>query len=97
MSNLAVVYVVRGKRFLRFQFRFLVSGRKTKKRGVLAKGVSVESIVTAKETKSAQGYWAQQYIWHSERHSQERRTFCKNPLQQKKNLLLVPELCGFHI
>ena len=30
--------------------------------------------------KYYQGYWPQQYIWHSERHSQERRTFCKNPL-----------------
>ena len=52
----------------------------TKKRVFLAKGVSVAYSVTAKETKNSQGYWPQQYIWHSERHSQERRTFFKNPL-----------------
>ena len=62
------------------------------KKGVLAKGVSAESSVTPKETKSIQGYWAQQYIWHSERHSQERCTFCKNPLL-KNPLLLVPDHC----
>ena len=32
---------------------------KSQEKGVLAKGVSVESSVTAKETKSTQGYWAQ--------------------------------------
>ena len=53
---------------------------RNQEKGVLAKGVSVESSVTPKETKNIQGYWAQQYIWHSERHSQEKRTFCKNPL-----------------
>ena len=49
-------------------------------KGVLAKGVSAEASVAPKETENNQGYWAQQCIWHSERHSQERRTyFCKNP------------------
>ena len=28
----------------------------------------------------SEGHWPQQYIWHSERHSQERRTFCRSPL-----------------
>ena len=37
---------------------------KSQEKGVLAKRVSVESSVTGKETKSTQGYWAQQYIWH---------------------------------
>ena len=37
-------------------------------KGVLAKGVSAESSVTPKEAEYNQGYWAQQYIWHSERH-----------------------------
>ena len=50
-----------------------------RKRGVLAKGVSVESSITAKEMKATQGYWPQQYICHSERHSQERRTFLQKP------------------
>ena len=56
-------------------------GQKPRK-GVLAKGVSVESSVTAKETKNTQGYWPQQYIWHSERRAKciARHTFCKNPL-----------------
>ena len=35
-------------------YQFLWS--RTKKKGVLAKGVSAESIVTAKETKNTQGY-----------------------------------------
>ena len=56
---------------------------------VLAKGVSAESSVRPKETKKIQGYWVQQYIWHSERHSQERRTFFRNPLL--KPLFLAPE------
>ena len=61
-------------------------------KGVLAKGGgvfcrvqchvqdSVESSVTSKEAKNTQGYWAQQYVWHSERHSQEQRTFLQKPL-----------------
>ena len=52
---------------------------RNKEKGVLAKGVSAESSVTAKEIKNTQGYWPQQYMWHSERHIQEKRTFCKNP------------------
>ena len=48
-------------------------------KGVLAKGVSVESSVTPKETKNTRGHWAQQFIWHSERHSQERRIFWQKP------------------
>ena len=53
---------------------------RSQEKGVLAKGVSTESSVTRKETINIQRYWAQPYIWHSERHSQERRTFCTNPL-----------------
>ena len=48
-------------------------------RGVLAKGVSVESGVTAKETKRKQRCWAQLYIWHSEQDIQERRIFLQKP------------------
>ena len=47
---------------------------RNQEKGVLAKGVSAESSVAPKETKNTQKYWAQQCIWHSERHSQERRT-----------------------
>ena len=47
-------------------------------KGGLGKGVPVESSVTAKETKSTQGFWAQQYIWRLECHSQERHTFLQN-------------------
>ena len=53
---------------------------RSQEKGVLAKGVSVETSVTAKETKNTQGCWPQQYIWHSERHSREKGAFCKNPL-----------------
>ena len=53
---------------------------RNKEKGVLEKGFSVESSVATKEIKNTQRYWPQQYMWHSERHSQERRTFCKNPL-----------------
>ena len=60
---------------------------KSQEKGVLAKGVSVESSVTAKETKSTQGYWAQQYIG---RHSQERHTFFQKP-PSKKTFFLVPD------
>ena len=45
------------------------------KRGDLSEGVSAESSVTNRKTINSQGYWAQQYTWHAERHSQERRTF----------------------
>ena len=60
---------------LGFQKRFPSTGGpvpllKNQEKGVLAKGVSAESSVTAKETKSTQGHWVQQCIWHSERHSQ---------------------------
>ena len=49
-------------------------------KGVLAKGVLAQSSVTPKETKNTQGYTAQQYVWHSEPHSQERRYyFAKTP------------------
>ena len=61
---------------------------KNQEKGVLAKGVSAESSVTPKETKNAQGYWAQQYIWHSERRSQERRTILQKP-PSKNPLVLV--------
>ena len=59
-------------------------------KGVSAKGVSAESSVTAKRAESTQGCWTQQYIWHSECHSQERRTFLQKP--PSKNLqFLAPE------
>ena len=43
----------------------------------------------AQETKQCQEHWAQPYVWHSERHSQERRNFLQKTLQ--KNHFLVPE------
>ena len=48
------------------------------KKGGLAKGVSAESSVVVKQTKN-------QYMWHSERHSQKRRTFLQTtpPLQKE--------------
>ena len=39
----------------------------------------------AQGNKNARGYWTQQYIWRSELHSQERRTFL-----QGKSLLKTP-------
>ena len=56
------------------------------RKGGFSKEFSVEPSVTAKETKNTQGYWAQQYIWHAERHSRERRTFSQNPLKKKPSL-----------
>ena len=54
---------------------------RNQEKGVLAKGVSVESSVTAKAAKNIQGYWPQQFIWGlKSAHSQERRTFCRSPL-----------------
>ena len=53
---------------------------RNQEKGVLAKGVSKKSTVTAKERKNTQGYWPQQHIWHSHRHSQDRCTFCRKPL-----------------
>ena len=47
------------------------------------------SSVTPKETKNTQGCWGQQYIWHSEHHSQERRIFLHKP-PSKSPLFLVP-------
>ena len=46
---------------------------RNQEKGALATGVSAESSVAPKETENNQGYWAQQDIWHSERHSQEKR------------------------
>ena len=58
MSNLAVVYAQRSERKQKGGF---VKGRfiRNQEKGVLAKRVSVESSVTAKETKSTQGCWPQ--------------------------------------
>ena len=65
----------------------------SQKGGVLAKGVSVESSATVKEAKVPPKYWAQQYIWHSERHSQERHTFLqKSP--SRNPLFLDPDGCA---
>ena len=50
------------------------------RKGGFSKGVSAETSVTLKETKNSLGYWAQQYIWHSEHQMQERRTYLQNPL-----------------
>ena len=61
----------------------------------------------AKETQSTQGYWARQYIWHSQRHSQERRTllqvfwpgeFCENCRQISQRILMANFFCElFHL
>ena len=68
-------------------------------KGVLAKGVSAKSSVMPKG-KNTRGYWAQQCIWHSEHHSQQRRTFLQKP-PSRTPLFLVPEgeqvLCIVHL
>ena len=56
---------------------------RNQEKGVLAKGVSVESGVTANDITNTQGYWAQHYIWRSERHSQERPAFLQKPPSKK--------------
>ena len=58
-------------------------------KGVFAKGVSVGPSVTLQEKSNTQGYRAQQYIWHSERHSQTGAHFCKNPLLETFSLLMI--------
>ena len=67
---------------------------RNQEKGVLAKGVSAECNVTAKETKTTQGYWPQQYIWHSERHSQERRTFLQKPPSKIYNVQMDAAVLG---
>ena len=64
------------------------SPQHSEEKGVLAKGVSVESSVTPTETKTIQGYWAQQHIWHSEFQPREACIFQKPP--SKKPLFLHP-------
>ena len=62
-------------------------------KGVLAKGVPEESIVTSKKPRNTQGDWTQQYIWHSEGYSQERRRSLQKP-PSKNPLFLAPDyLC----
>ena len=51
---------------------------KNQEKGVVAKGVSEESSVTPKN-KNTLKHWTQQDIWHSERHSQGKRTFLQKP------------------
>ena len=50
------------------------------RKGGFSKGVFCRVERHAQEDIKYQGYWAQQYIWHSERHSQDRRTFLQKPL-----------------
>ena len=60
-------------------------------KGVLAKGVSAEPSVTSRKQKIPGGNWAQQYIWHSERHRQERRICLRKNPPSKNPLCLVPD------
>ena len=63
--------------------------RKSRKGG-LAKMVSTAFSVAPKKTKTTQGSWTWQCIWHSERDSQERRTFLRKP-PSKIPLVLGPD------
>ena len=67
---------------------------RSQEKGVLAKGISAESSVTPKETKKTPKYWAQQCIWHSEHHSQERRTFLQKPPSKKPLFLVLDIRCS---
>ena len=49
-----------------------------------------------RKTNNTPKYWAWQYIWHSERHSQERRAFLQKA-PSKNPLFLVPELGIFTV
>ena len=60
-----------------------LSSLRNQEKGVLAKGVSTESRVTPKDTNNTRGHWAQQYIWHSQRHGQERRASLQKPPSKK--------------
>ena len=64
------------------------------RKGVLANGVSVESRCHAQGNKKYLRI-AQQNVWHSERHSQERRTFFANKNPSNKTLFFVPDKKGF--
>ena len=62
----------------------------TKRKGVLAKGVSAESSVTPKEAEKIHGYWAQQYIL-ALRAPQPREAYILQKKPSKNPLFLVPE------
>ena len=57
----------------------LEGAEEPRKGGFSEKGVSAGSSAMPKETKNTERHGAQQYIGHSERHSQKTRTFCKDP------------------
>ena len=66
---------------------------RNQEKGVFSKGGFCRVQCHSKGNKRYWGYWAQQYIWQSERHSQKRRIFSqKHP--SKNPLFLVPEI--FH-
>ena len=67
-----------------FDDAHLLNCIRRQEKGVLAKGVPEESIVTSKKPKNTQGYQTQQYIWHSGRQAKRGIDLCK------KNLLKPP-------
>ena len=48
---------------------------RNQEKGVLAKGFCGVQCHAQGNKKYPRGHWAQQYVWHSEHHSQERRIF----------------------
>ena len=66
------------------------------RKGGFSKGGFCRILSHPQKPKICQGHWAQQYIRPPERHSQERRTCCKNPLLKTPffSRLLVKE-CQF--
>ena len=47
------------------------------RKGGFSKGVSAESSVRPEKTTNTQGYWTQQYMWHSAPQSREASNFQK--------------------
>ena len=67
---------------------------RNRKKGGFSKGGFCRVQCHGQGNKNTQGYWPQHYIWHSERHIQARRTFCKSP-PSKNPLFLVPDVYVF--
>ena len=77
MAGITLKHTSPAKKFLIPPCLELLSNAKDYK--VLAKGGFCRVQCHAQGDRKYQGYWAQQYVWHSERHSQERHIFLQKP------------------
>ena len=63
------------------------------RKGGFSKGGFCRIQCHTQDDNNTQGYWARECIWHSERHSQERRTFLQTPFR-KPPLFSMPNMTG---